>query len=140
MSGRKRLTRHKREVHDRLVRLSRDGTRPVAEQTIGSRGALGTLEWKGYARVERTEYGPRGGEYRYWLPVSAHPREGVDFCSCGAKYWDGDVCHSCGSLWTAAAVVEQQERYAQVKAEHDARLAAQQDTAFHRAIQGGGSR
>lgn len=26
----------------------------------------------------------------------ALPREGVDRCSCGAKYWDGDRCHSCG--------------------------------------------
>lgn len=24
------------------------------------------------------------------------PREGIDRCPCGAKYWDGDFCHSCG--------------------------------------------
>jgi hypothetical protein len=29
----------------------------------------------------------------------ALPREGVDRCYCGAKYWDGTVCHSCGHRW-----------------------------------------
>jgi len=24
------------------------------------------------------------------------PREGVGRCHCGAKYWDGNRCHSCG--------------------------------------------
>lgn len=27
------------------------------------------------------------------------PREGIDRCDCGSKYWDGDVCHSCGEKW-----------------------------------------
>ena len=32
--------------------------------------------------------------------MTAHlPREGVDRCLCGAKYWDGDRCHSCGEHW-----------------------------------------
>lgn len=24
------------------------------------------------------------------------PRDGLDRCDCGSKYWDGDICHSCG--------------------------------------------
>lgn len=27
------------------------------------------------------------------------PREGIDRCYCGAKYWDGTTCHSCGHAW-----------------------------------------
>lgn len=30
-------------------------------------------------------------------PTTKHPQEGLDRCPCGAKYWDGDNCHSCGS-------------------------------------------
>ena len=25
------------------------------------------------------------------------PREGLDKCQCGSKYWDGNYCHSCGA-------------------------------------------
>ncbi|HEY5785251.1 MAG TPA: hypothetical protein VIT65_10780 [Microlunatus sp.] len=35
-----------------------------------------------------------------WVPVS--PVEGVDRCECGAKYWDGLRCHSCGALFQTA--------------------------------------
>jgi hypothetical protein len=66
---RKRLTPHQKEVFDRLSRLSRDGTRPVAESNIGSKSALGHLRAKGYIHVAYTEHGPRGGEYRFWLPT-----------------------------------------------------------------------
>lgn len=27
------------------------------------------------------------------------PQEGCTRCHCGAKYWDGDICHSCGTKW-----------------------------------------
>lgn len=33
------------------------------------------------------------------IPRPPLPREGVDRCHCGAKYWDGDLCHSCGGRW-----------------------------------------
>lgn len=64
----KRPTPHQQEVLDRLTRRSRQGTRPVAEAEIGSIGALEHLAAKGYAHVDHIERGPRGGEYRYWLP------------------------------------------------------------------------
>ena len=28
-----------------------------------------------------------------------HPQEGCTRCWCGSKYWDGDICHSCGEKW-----------------------------------------
>lgn len=31
--------------------------------------------------------------------VPAIPREGIDRCYCGSKYWDGDTCHSCGDTY-----------------------------------------
>lgn len=31
------------------------------------------------------------------------PREGVDRCACGSKYWDANRCHSCGEAFKAAA-------------------------------------
>ena len=36
-----------------------------------------------------------------WFAVS--PIEGVDRCDCGAKYWDGLTCHSCGESFRPAA-------------------------------------
>jgi hypothetical protein len=33
--------------------------------------------------------------------MSATPREGIDRCDCGSKYWDGIVCHSCGETFPA---------------------------------------
>ncbi len=27
------------------------------------------------------------------------PEEGMTRCYCGAKYWDGNKCHSCGATW-----------------------------------------
>lgn len=29
----------------------------------------------------------------------AAPRDGLDKCTCGSKYWDGHNCHSCGQRW-----------------------------------------
>lgn len=29
----------------------------------------------------------------------AFPIEGCTRCDCGCKYWDGNVCHSCGSKY-----------------------------------------
>jgi hypothetical protein len=29
------------------------------------------------------------------------PVEGLTRCSCGSKYWDADVCHSCGEPYGA---------------------------------------
>ncbi len=29
----------------------------------------------------------------------AQPREGLDRCGCGSKYWDGTRCHSCGEAF-----------------------------------------
>jgi hypothetical protein len=31
------------------------------------------------------------------------PVDGIDRCSCGAKYWDGNTCHSCGQKFDPAA-------------------------------------
>lgn len=28
------------------------------------------------------------------------PTEGVTRCDCGSKYWDGNVCHSCGERYS----------------------------------------
>lgn len=62
-----RLTRHQREVLDRLTRLSRDG-RWVEYKYIGSRGAIAKLVEKGY--VERSvRYGPRGGQHHVCRPT-----------------------------------------------------------------------
>jgi len=30
------------------------------------------------------------------------PIEGVTRCPCGAKYWDGNVCHSCGETFRSS--------------------------------------
>ncbi len=30
------------------------------------------------------------------IDCETHPIEGCTFCGCGSKYWDGDICHSCG--------------------------------------------
>jgi hypothetical protein len=30
------------------------------------------------------------------FPRTGPPEDGVDRCYCGAKYWDGNACHSCG--------------------------------------------
>jgi hypothetical protein len=30
------------------------------------------------------------------IELEPAPREGIDRCACGGKYWDGDRCHSCG--------------------------------------------
>lgn len=30
---------------------------------------------------------------------SASPREGIDRCACGCKYWDGNRCHSCKEIF-----------------------------------------
>lgn len=32
------------------------------------------------------------------------PREGCDRCWCGAKYWDGTTCVSCGEKWDPVVV------------------------------------
>lgn len=37
----------------------------------------------------------------------ALPEEGWTRCSCGSKYWDGDVCHSCGTKWDRTLTVEE---------------------------------
>lgn len=29
----------------------------------------------------------------------APPRNGLDRCTCGSKYWDGQQCHDCGQRW-----------------------------------------
>jgi hypothetical protein len=29
-------------------------------------------------------------------------REGYDFCVCGAKYWENDICQSCGASFDPA--------------------------------------
>lgn len=29
------------------------------------------------------------------------PIEGTDICTCGSKYWDGSLCHSCGEKFIA---------------------------------------
>lgn len=44
--------------------------------------------------------------------VAAHllPVEGCDRCVCGAKYWDGDRCHSCGDRWPRCAATNQGEQ------------------------------
>jgi hypothetical protein len=34
------------------------------------------------------------------------PREGIDRCGCGSKYWDGDRCHSCGDQFFPLAWTE----------------------------------
>lgn len=33
------------------------------------------------------------------MTATLTPREGIDRCPCGAKYWDGNVCHSCGATF-----------------------------------------
>lgn len=33
------------------------------------------------------------------MKITALPREGCDRCWCGAKYWDGNICHSCGEQY-----------------------------------------
>jgi hypothetical protein len=50
----------------------------------------------GAAHAARRALGPvgHGGG-----TTAALPREGVDRCHCGAKYWAGDRCHSCGEHW-----------------------------------------
>ena len=34
--------------------------------------------------------------------IEVHPQEGCTRCWCGSKYWDGDICHSCGTKYTEA--------------------------------------
>lgn len=33
------------------------------------------------------------------LEASLFPEEGCTRCHCGAKYWDGLKCASCGEIW-----------------------------------------
>jgi len=35
------------------------------------------------------------------FPAADGPYEGLTRCDCGAKYWDGDRCHSCGDRYRA---------------------------------------
>lgn len=35
---------------------------------------------------------------------AVEPREGIDRCPCGAKYWDGSVCASCGERYRPIVV------------------------------------
>lgn len=65
-----RLTRHQREVLARLRRQSGESRRAVNERNVGSLTTLQTLERKGVLVLDRIEYGPRGGETRYYRPTS----------------------------------------------------------------------
>lgn len=70
--SRPRLTPHQREVYERIIHrysfpwCKANGV-PAAQ--IGSRGAIDHLIHKGYVEVQRTEYGPRGGERQFLRPV-----------------------------------------------------------------------
>lgn len=79
--NRKPLTPHQKGILNRLTaryehRLrnpaySMAGSTPaVPEEQIGSVGALNHLAAKGYARVVHKEYGPRGGDRRFWIPMT----------------------------------------------------------------------
>jgi len=36
-------------------------------------------------------------------------KEGIHRCWCGCKYWENDVCHSCGEGWNARDYDENDE-------------------------------
>ena len=38
------------------------------------------------------------------MTTTLAPLEGCDRCHCGAKYWDGNVCHSCGEKWRPVVI------------------------------------
>jgi len=92
-----RLTRHQADVLARLTRLSDNGTRWVALDTIGSRGALDHLVDKGYA--ERLEsVGPRGGRlfhYRkltdQYVPGPVVPAKLTDYFGAGVELWVAEL-------------------------------------------------
>lgn len=70
------------------------------------RTAGGQVVWREgaeeYSAAESYDNAAETMRYRATSGVSAPelytgpPREGVDRCSCGSKYWDGTRCHSCG--------------------------------------------
>lgn len=63
-----RLTPNQKSVLARLVRMSGRTGRWVSASACGQRCALEHIARKGYAD-ERIEYGPRGGEHRFYLPT-----------------------------------------------------------------------
>lgn len=77
---------------------------PACERTLcGQKVAVRTHEWgdetvSGHAATCescRTKYQP-----------SDTPREGIDRCWCGAKYWDGTTCASCGAQYDPRSTEE----------------------------------
>ena len=50
------------------------------------------------AEREAERWSARNRDVKYTVePTDDMPNEGIDLCACGSKYWDGNVCHSCGA-------------------------------------------
>ena len=55
--------------------------------------------WTVDSRIKATRLGLMVGvlaRFQSCKTTSKAPAEGIDRCPCGSKYWDDDVCHSCG--------------------------------------------
>jgi hypothetical protein len=37
--------------------------------------------------------------------ITPSPTDGIDVCVCGAKYWDGSFCHSCGDKFVVISEI-----------------------------------
>jgi hypothetical protein len=46
-------------------------------------------------------------DYAFAQVVGGFPKEGCTRCACGAKYWDGLTCHSCGAKYNGKDYTEE---------------------------------